>query len=69
MDFTHPDAAPALQLDQIVWKTVKGPASVMPRMHRTLPLGIPPITTAMTMTIRIPRVLAMDPFPFKIAAK
>jgi len=40
MDFTHPDAAPALELDQIVWKTVKGPASIMPLMHRTLPLGV-----------------------------
>jgi hypothetical protein len=40
MDFTHPDAAPALELDEIVWRTVKGPASVMPIMHRTLPLGV-----------------------------
>jgi hypothetical protein len=40
MDFTHPDAAPALELDQIVWKTEKGPDSAMPIMHRTLPLGI-----------------------------
>jgi YVTN family beta-propeller protein len=39
MDFTHPDAAPALELDQIVWKTIKGPESVMPIMHRTLPGG------------------------------
>jgi YVTN family beta-propeller protein len=39
MDFTHPDAAPALELDQIVWKTIKGPDSVMPIMHRTLPGG------------------------------
>jgi YVTN family beta-propeller protein len=39
MDFTHPDAAPALELDQIVWKTVKGPDSAMPIMHRTLPGG------------------------------
>jgi hypothetical protein len=37
MDFTHADAAPALELDQIVWKTVKGPASAMPIMRRTLP--------------------------------
>lgn len=37
MDFTHADAAPAAELDEIVWKTVKGPASVMPIMHRTLP--------------------------------
>jgi Phosphoesterase family len=37
MDFTHADAAPAAELDEIVWKTVKGPESVMPIMHRTLP--------------------------------
>jgi hypothetical protein len=37
MDFTHADAAPALQLDQITWKTVKGPNSIMPEMRRTLP--------------------------------
>jgi hypothetical protein len=30
MDFSHEDAAPALELDQIVWKTVKGPDAVMP---------------------------------------
>jgi hypothetical protein len=36
MDFTHADAAPALELDQIVWKTVKGPESAMPIMHQTL---------------------------------
>jgi hypothetical protein len=37
MDFVHPDAAPALELDEIVWKTVKGPNSNMPVLHRTLP--------------------------------
>jgi hypothetical protein len=42
MDFTHADAAPALELDQIVWKTIKGPDSVMPIMHRTLPGGVHP---------------------------
>jgi YVTN family beta-propeller protein len=36
MDFTHADAAPALELDQIVWKTVKGPESMMPQLHCTL---------------------------------
>jgi len=36
MDFTHADAAPALELDQIVWKTVKGPGSQMPVLHTTL---------------------------------
>jgi hypothetical protein len=42
MDFVHPDAAPALQLDEIVWKTVKGPDSAMPIVRRTLPLGAQP---------------------------
>jgi len=42
MDFTHADAAPALELDQIVWKTIKGPESAMPIMHRTLPGGVHP---------------------------
>jgi YVTN family beta-propeller protein len=36
MDFTHADAAPALQLDEIVWKTIKGPNTAMPSLHRTL---------------------------------
>ena len=31
MDFTHADAAPALEANEIVWKTVKGAASPMPR--------------------------------------
>jgi len=39
MDFTHADAAPAAELDEITWKTVKGPTAVMPVMHRTLPSG------------------------------
>ncbi len=30
MDFTHADAAPSLELNQIVWKTVKGTHSEMP---------------------------------------
>jgi YVTN family beta-propeller protein len=30
MDFTHADAAPASLLNQIIWKSVKGPASEMP---------------------------------------
>jgi DNA-binding beta-propeller fold protein YncE len=30
MDFVHPDSAPALELDEIVWHTVKGTASRMP---------------------------------------
>jgi YVTN family beta-propeller protein len=30
MDFTHADAAPALELDDIIWKTVKGAGSEMP---------------------------------------
>lgn len=30
MDFTHADAAPAGELSEIVWKTVKGPQSRMP---------------------------------------
>ena len=36
MDFTHADAAPARRLNQIIWKTVKGPASEMPS-----PRGVP----------------------------
>jgi len=40
MDFVHADAAPALLLDEIVWKTVKGPQSSMPIMHQTLPMGV-----------------------------
>jgi hypothetical protein len=39
MDFTHADAAPAAELDEITWKTVKGPTAVMPVMRRTLPSG------------------------------
>ena len=31
MDFTHADAAPALETNEIVWKTVKGAGSEMPR--------------------------------------
>jgi DNA-binding beta-propeller fold protein YncE len=31
MDFTHADAVPAYELNQIIWKTVKGAASEMPR--------------------------------------
>ena len=31
MDFVHPDALPALEADDIVWRTVKGPESHMPR--------------------------------------
>jgi DNA-binding beta-propeller fold protein YncE len=30
MDFTHADAAPARKLNEIVWRTVKGPAARMP---------------------------------------
>jgi YVTN family beta-propeller protein len=30
MDFVHPDAAPAQELNQIIWKTVNGPSSKMP---------------------------------------
>jgi hypothetical protein len=30
MDFSREDAAPALELDQIIWKTVKGVRSQMP---------------------------------------
>ena len=39
MDFTHADAAPAAELDEITWKTIKGPTAEMPVMHRTLPGG------------------------------
>jgi hypothetical protein len=31
MDFIHPDAAPAQEVDDIVWKTVNGPNSPPPR--------------------------------------
>jgi YVTN family beta-propeller protein len=31
MDFTHADAAPAFELNEIIWKTVKGADSKMPR--------------------------------------
>jgi YVTN family beta-propeller protein len=37
MDFSHEDAAPALELDEITWKTVKGPYSAMPK-----PRGLSP---------------------------
>jgi YVTN family beta-propeller protein len=37
MDFTHADAAPALELDEIVWRSIKGSDSQMPLPHRTLP--------------------------------
>jgi hypothetical protein len=40
MNFVHADAAPALLLDEIVWKTVKGARSSMPIMHETLPMGV-----------------------------
>jgi hypothetical protein len=30
MDFSHADAAPARELNEIVWRTVKGPGSTMP---------------------------------------
>jgi hypothetical protein len=30
MDFVHPDSAPALELDEIIWQTIKGTASHMP---------------------------------------
>jgi hypothetical protein len=30
MDFTRADAAPADKLDEITWKTVKGPESSIP---------------------------------------
>jgi hypothetical protein len=33
MDFIHPDAAPAAEVDEIVWKTVKGPESQLPRLR------------------------------------
>jgi len=35
MDFTRADAAPADQLDEITWKTVKGPESSIPSRTRT----------------------------------
>jgi YVTN family beta-propeller protein len=37
MDFSHADAAPAAELDEITWKTVKGADALMPRMHQALP--------------------------------
>ncbi len=33
MDFTHADAAPAKELDEITWKIVKGDRSKMPRLR------------------------------------
>ena len=33
MDFIHPDAAPAAEADEIVWKTVKGPSSQLPKLR------------------------------------
>lgn len=30
MDFTNPDSQPALKLNELIWKSVKGPNSKMP---------------------------------------
>src|SRR5262249_60101637 len=35
MDFDHPDSAPAKQLNEVIWKTVKGFNSTMPAIHTT----------------------------------
>ena len=37
MDFDHADAAPADALNRIIWKSVRGPAAVMPAPRNTLP--------------------------------
>jgi YVTN family beta-propeller protein len=37
MDFSHADAAPAAELDEITWKTVKGASAAMPKMRQALP--------------------------------
>jgi YVTN family beta-propeller protein len=36
MDFTHADAAPAAEVDEIVWKTVRGVDSPMPKPRGTI---------------------------------
>ncbi len=37
MDFEHADAAPADTLNRVIWKSVRGPAAVMPNPRNTLP--------------------------------
>jgi hypothetical protein len=41
MDFVHADAAPAAQLNDIIWKSVKGMDSTMPPPRNSL---VSPIT-------------------------
>ena len=36
MDFDHPDKAPAYELNQILWKSIKGIHSTMPAPRHTL---------------------------------
>jgi hypothetical protein len=36
MDFDHPDSAPAAKLNLILWKSVKGASSPMPRPRHTI---------------------------------
>jgi hypothetical protein len=41
MDFSHEDAAPALELNDVIWKSVRGVESKMPapRTSHLLPVG------------------------------
>jgi len=36
MDFEHPDSAPERELNEMIWKSVKGPDSKMPEPHHTV---------------------------------
>jgi hypothetical protein len=48
MDFSHADAAPADELNQIIWKSVRGPDSQMPAPRNALvsPVRKAPVKTA-----------------------
>jgi hypothetical protein len=37
MDFSHADAAPARELDEITWKLVKGIDAPMPKLRGMIP--------------------------------
>jgi len=36
LDFVHPDSAPAQVVNEIIWKSVKGPDAKLPALHRGL---------------------------------
>lgn len=40
LDFDHPDSAPPQILNEILWKSVKGPDAVMPRVRKGLQVGL-----------------------------